>query len=79
MSDVLKGVKEVIVDVMKINPDGISETTRFIEDLKADSMDQFFLIDGLCEKFDMQISDEDARNIQSVEDAVKYVNSQNKE
>jgi len=76
MSDVTEGVKEVIVDVMKINPDGITEATRFVEDLKADSMDQFFLIDGLCEKFDMQISDEDARNIQSVGDAVKYVNSQ---
>lgn len=73
MSDTLDGVKEVIVDVLKIDPKSITEETRFIEDLKADSMDQFFLIDGLCEKFDLSISDEDARNIQSVGDAVKYV------
>ena len=73
MSDALEGVKEVIVDVMKIDPKEISMETRFIEDLKADSMDQFFLIDGLCEKFDLSISDEDARQIKSVKDAVTYI------
>jgi len=75
MSETLEGVKEVIVDVLKIEPDEVSLDTRFIEDLKADSMDQFFLIDGLCEKFDISISDEDARKIQSVGDAVTYVDS----
>ena len=73
MSDYLQGVKEVIVDVLKIDEKEISLETKFIEDLKADSMDQFFLIDGLCEKFDMSISDEDARNIKSVKDAVEYI------
>ncbi|BBB48723.1 acyl carrier protein [Pelolinea submarina] len=73
MSDVLEGVKEVIVDVMKIDPKEVTVETRFIEDLKADSMDQFFLIDGLCEKFDLSISDEDARQIKSVKDAVTYI------
>lgn len=76
MSDVLKGVKEVIVDVLKIDEKEIKEDTRFIEDLKADSMDQFFLIDGLCEKFDISISDEDARQIKSVKDAVVYIEKQ---
>ena len=73
MSDVLDGVKEVVVDVLKIDPKDITLKTRFIEDLKADSMDQFFLIDGLCEKFDLTISDEDARKIQSVSDAVSFI------
>ncbi len=73
MSDVLDGVKDVIVDVLKIDKNEINVDTRFIEDLKADSMDQFFLIDGLCEKFDLSISDEDARNIKSVKDAVEYI------
>jgi len=78
MSATLDGVKEVIVDVLKIDPQNVTLETKFIEDLKADSMDQFFLIDGLCEKFDISISDEDARNIQSVNDAVAYVDSQKK-
>ena len=76
MSDVLNGVKDVVVDVLKIDPKDITLKTRFIEDLKADSMDQFFLIDGLCEKFDLTISDEDARKIQSVNDAVSYIENQ---
>jgi len=76
MSDILNGVKEVIVDVLKIDVKDVNLETRFIEDLKADSMDQFFLIDGLCEKFDLSISDEDARNIKSVGDAVKYIENQ---
>ncbi|MBW2590999.1 MAG: acyl carrier protein, partial [Deltaproteobacteria bacterium] len=57
-----------------IDKEEIKLETRFIEDLKADSMDQFFLIDGLCEKFDISISDEDARNIQSVKNAVEFIN-----
>lgn len=73
MSDTLEKVKEVIVDVLKVDDDNITPETRFIEDLKADSMDQFFLIDGFCEKFDITISDEDARDIQTVENAVEYI------
>jgi acyl carrier protein len=75
MSDTLQKVKEVIVDVLKIDDGSITPETRFIEDLKADSMDQFFLIDGLCEMFDINISDEEARSIQTVKDAVEYVDS----
>ena len=73
MSDTLEKVKEVIVDVLKVDDDNITPETRFIEDLKADSMDQFFLIDGFCEKFDITISDEDAREIQTVGHAVEYI------
>jgi len=73
MSDTLVKVKEVIVDVLKLDTTEVDEKTRFIEDLKADSMDQFFLIDGFCEKFDITISDEDARKIQTVGDAVTFI------
>lgn len=75
MSDTFEQVKEVIADVLKIDVDNITPETRFVEDLKADSMDQFFLIDGLCEKFDITISDESARDIKTVDDAVKFIES----
>ncbi len=75
MSDTLEQVSSVIVDVLKIDGKGITLDTRFIEDLKADSMDQFFLIDGFSEKFNVSIADEDARNIKTVGDVVKYVDS----
>jgi acyl carrier protein len=75
MSDTYEEVKAVIVDVLKIDGSSIEPDTRFIEDLHADSMDQFFLIDGFCEKFTLTISDEDARQIKSVNDAVSYIDS----
>ena len=73
MSDTLQKVKEVIADVLKVDMDNITPETRFIEDLKADSMDQFFLIDGFCEKFDITISDDEARDIQTVQDVLDYI------
>ncbi|MEN4040789.1 MAG: acyl carrier protein [Anaerolineaceae bacterium] len=78
MSDTFDAVKGVIIEVMKIDGDGITNDSRFIEDLKADSMDQFFLIDGLCERFNLTISDEDARQIRTVGDAVNYVENARK-
>ncbi|HEY9086976.1 MAG TPA: acyl carrier protein [Anaerolineaceae bacterium] len=78
MSDTFDTVKGVIGDVLKIDTNDIKLDTRFIEDLKADSMDQFFLIDGFCEKFDIAISDEDARNIRTVSDAVTYIDAHKK-
>ncbi len=73
MSDYYEDVKAVIIEVLKVDGSELTPETRFIEDLKADSMDQFFLIDGLSEKFDIAISDEDARMIKSVSDAVKFI------
>ncbi|HEY3345118.1 MAG TPA: acyl carrier protein [Anaerolineaceae bacterium] len=78
MAGTIDDVKAVIIDVLKIDDDNISMDTRFIEDLKADSMDQFFLIDGFCEKFGLNISDEDAKDIKSVGDAVRYIDSHKK-
>ncbi len=73
MSDVFNQVKAIIVDVLKVDENELEMDTRFIEDLKADSMDQFFLIDGFSEKFDLQIPDESARQIKSIGDAVHYI------
>ena len=73
MSDVFEQVKAIIVDVLKVDEGEVSLETRFIEDLKADSMDQFFLIDGFSEKFDMEIPDDSARQIKTVRDAVTYI------
>jgi acyl carrier protein len=73
MSDVFDQVKAIIVDVLKVDEGEVSLETRFIEDLKADSMDQFFLIDGFSEKFDIEIPDDSARQIKTVGDAVTYI------
>ncbi len=75
MSETFDKVREVIVEVLKVDTSEIKEDTRFVEDLKADSMDQFFLIDGFCEKFEININDEDARSIKTVADAVSYIDT----
>jgi acyl carrier protein len=73
MSEVFDQVKAIIVDILKVDESDVSMETRFIEDLKADSMDQFFLIDGFSEKFDLEIPDDSARQIKTVDDAVTYI------
>lgn len=78
MGDTFNEVVTVIAEVLKIDISTIKPETRLIEDLKADSMDQFFLIDGFCEKFDIAISDDDARQIKTVADAVNYVDNHRK-
>jgi len=78
MSDTFELVKNVIVDVLKVDESEVQLDTRFIEDLKADSMDQFFLIDGLSENFNLVISDEDARKIRTVRDAVEFIEANKK-
>ncbi len=75
MSEVFDQVKTIIVDVLKVDENEVELDTRFIEDLKADSMDQFFLIDGFSEKFDLEIPDDSARQIKTVGDAVSYIES----
>jgi acyl carrier protein len=75
MSDTFAVVRSVIAGVLKIDEEKIELNTRFVEDLKADSMDLFFLIDGFTEKFGVSISDEDAQKIRSVADIVDYIDS----
>lgn len=71
-NETFEEIKAVICEVLRIDGENITMETRFIEDLKADSMDQFFLIDGFSEKYDVAISDDDARQIKTVGDAVRY-------
>ncbi len=75
MNDTMEEVKAIIADVLKIDTQGVKRETRFIEDLRADSMDQFVLIDGFSEKFKLTISDEDARTIKTVGDAIDYIDT----
>ena len=73
MESTFDSVKAVIMNVLKIDGDDITMDTRLIEDLKADSMEKFLLIDAFCEKFEIDISDEDARAIKTVGDAVTAI------
>lgn len=78
MGDKFAEVKAVVAEVLKVNPDEIKPETRFVEDLKADSMDLFFLIDGFSEKFNVTISEKDAPGIKTVGDVVRFIEEHQK-
>jgi acyl carrier protein len=69
----LDDVKEVVVEQLDCDPAEVKEDSKFIEDLGADSLDVVELVMALEEKFDIEIPDEDAEGIQTVADAIKYI------
>tara|TARA_B100001559_G_C16210977_1_gene488837 strand:- start:252 stop:545 length:294 start_codon:yes stop_codon:yes gene_type:complete len=80
MASVLDKVKEIAADKLSVNIDEISGESSFTEDLDADSLDIVELIMAIEEEFGsddnpLEISDEDAEKILTVNDAVKYLNN----
>lgn len=71
-------VKEVIVEQLGANADEVVPTASFVDDLGADSLDTVELVMALEEEFGVEIPDEDAENIKTVQDAIAYINK-NKE
>jgi acyl carrier protein len=73
MSETYDRVKKVVVDRLKVDDDQVTETASFEDDLGADSLDVVELVMGLEEEFDIEIPDEDAEQIKTVEQAVTYI------
>ena len=67
-------VKKVIVDQLSVDENEVTMEASFQQDLGADSLDAVELIMALEDEFGCEIPDEDAEKIQSVKDAVEYVN-----
>lgn len=66
-------VKEIIVEQLGVNEDEVVSEASFINDLGADSLDTVELVMAFEEEFDIEIPDEDAQKIQTVQDAIKYI------
>jgi acyl carrier protein len=73
MSDTYEQVKEIIIDLLGVEPEKVTREARFREDLEADSLDLVELIMAFEERFGATISDEDAQQITTVGAAVDYV------
>ncbi len=71
--DILEKVKAVVVEKLGVEPEKVTPEARFIEDLNADSLDIVELVMGLEDEFGLEISDEEAENIRTVGDAVKFI------
>ena len=66
-------VIEIICEQMGQSKDKVTEETSFINDLGADSLDTVELVMEFEDEFDLNIPDEDAEKIQTVGDAIKYI------
>ena len=68
-------VIKIVCDQMGTTPDKVSRETSFINDLGADSLDTVELVMEFEDEFDLNIPDEDAEKIQTVGDAIAYIES----
>ncbi len=66
-------ITEIIVEQLGVKPEEVVTEASFVDDLGADSLDTVELVMALEEEFGIEIPDEDAEKIQTVGDAVRYI------
>jgi len=71
-------VKNIIADQLGVGEEEIKPAASFIEDLGADSLDIVELVMAMEEEFEVEIPDEEAENIKTVQDAINYVTTHKK-
>jgi acyl carrier protein len=71
-------VKQIIVDELGVDESEVTPNARFIDDLGADSLDTVELVMRFEEEFGIEIPDEEAEKIQSVRDAIAYIEEHKK-
>jgi acyl carrier protein len=73
---IFAAIRAHLADELEVDPDKVQETTRFREDLEADSLDLYTLVQELEDSYGVKISDEDAAKILTVGQAVEFVLAQ---
>lgn len=73
MSSVAERVKKIIMEQLEKNESEVTNEASFVDDLGADSLDTVELVMALEEEFEIEISDEDAEKITTVQEATQYV------
>jgi acyl carrier protein len=71
--EIAEKVKEIIIEQLSVDADKVVPEASFINDLGADSLDTVELVMAFEEKFGLEIPDDDAEKIVSVQDAIKYI------
>lgn len=78
MATVEERVKKIIVEQLGVKEEEVLLTASFVDDLGADSLDTVELVMALEDEFDLEIPDEDAEKITTVQSAVDYINNNQK-
>jgi len=71
--DVFEKVREIMAEQLDVDIDSITLDTSFVNDLESDSLDIVELIIAIEEEFDIEVPDEEAEKISTVQDAVSYI------
>jgi acyl carrier protein len=72
-------ITEIIVEQLGVKAEEVTPEASFVDDLGADSLDTVELVMALEEEFGIEIPDEDAEKIQTVGDAIKYIDEKSKQ
>lgn len=75
MSDTAERVKKIVVEQLGVEADKVTEKASFIDDLGADSLDTVEVVMAFEEEFGVEIPDDAAENIQTVGDAITYLDA----
>jgi acyl carrier protein len=73
LASVYERVRSIVSERLGVDEDKVTMDAEFIGDLNADSLDLVEVIMAMEQEFDTEIKDEDAENIRSVSDAVKFI------
>ena len=75
MSDIEERVKKIVVEHLGVEENKIQSDSKFIDDLGADSLDTVELVMAFEEEFECEIPDDAAEKIQTVKDAIEFIDS----
>lgn len=73
--EILEKVKKIVTEQLSVEPEKVTPQANFANDLGADSLDTVELVMALEEEFDIEIPDEAAEQITTVQQAVDYINN----
>lgn len=71
--EVFDRVRDIVVEELGVEPEEVTPEASFLDDLGADSLDIVELIMAFEEEFDMEIPDEQAENINTVQNVIDYI------
>jgi acyl carrier protein len=78
MASIEEKVKQIVVEQLGVDESEVTAKASFVDDLGADSLDQVELVMAFEEGFDLEIPDEAAEKIRTVQDAIDYIEKHSK-
>jgi len=73
MSEVLNKVVDIVCDQLSVNKDDVNPESSFVDDLGADSLDTVELVMAFEEEFELEIPDDEAEKITTIQSAVEWI------